>query len=137
MHMLKNLGVHVAGFLLLSLVFMPIFSTAWAVVPPPDTTPKTLTFGNPLKVGSVEELIFLLVDIALQLGVVVAALALIWVGFSYVAARGNPAKVSAAHKALFYTILGIAVLFGSKVIVEIIRGTIEPLAPNLFKQINN
>lgn len=123
---------------ILTMNFVPVHVQADTITNTPNA-PKTPTeipkLENPLKFGSIEGLVTGLVDIALQVGVVVAALSLIWVGFKYVAARGNPKKIEEAHQALLYTIIGIAILFGAKVIVEIIKGTIEPLAPELFKNI--
>lgn len=134
----KKVWSKVIGFLVVVLLCLPIIVSAQVRGTPGPSTATTgpiPTFTNPLKFNSIEKLIFGLVDIALQLGVVVAALALIWVGFKYVAARGNPKKIAEAHQAFLYTIIGIAVLFGSKVIVTIIQGTIEPLAPELFKNV--
>ncbi len=124
----------VAGTIVMLAMLIMLFPQMMMAQGPVNSTPSSAIgkFENPLKVGSIEDLIFALVAIALQIGVVVAALALIWVGFRYVAARGNPEKVKDAHQALLYTIIGIAILFGAKVIVAIIQSTIEPLAPNLF-----
>lgn len=125
--------------LLMSCAVVPVLTQAQSGgTPAPSSSGGTGAIPkleNPLKFGSIEGLVTGLVDIALQVGVVVAALSLIWVGFKYVAARGNPKKIEEAHQALLYTIIGIAILFGAKVIVEIIKGTIEPLAPELFKNI--
>lgn len=88
---------------------------------------------NPLKgINSLEQLILALVDVAVKLGSILAVLAVIWVGFLYVAARGNSNAITDAHQAALYTAIGIAILFGAKVIVEIIKGTLAPLAPGLF-----
>lgn len=124
--------------LLVSCAVVPVLTQADTITNTPgasQTSTSIPKLQNPSKFGSVEGLVTGLVDIALQLGVVVAALSLIWVGFKYVAARGNPKKIEEAHQALLYTIIGIAILFGAKVIVEIIKGTLQPLAPELFRNI--
>ncbi len=81
---------------------------------------------NPLKVDSVDSLISLLVDLALSLGAVLSVLALIWVGVKFILAQGDPGKIADARKQFMYVIIGIALLFGAKVIVEILKATISP-----------
>jgi Type IV secretion system pilin len=100
---------------------------------PSDTIPRTAGTGNsesfiknPLKANDINELMVTIVDVAVKLGIVIAFLALIWVGFQFVVAQGDPGKISDAKTHFFYVIIGIAVLLGAKVIVEIIKGTLSP-----------
>lgn len=46
----------------------------------------------------------------------VAAIMFAWGGFLYLTARGEPAKVSAAHKILIWGVVGIAILLLSETI---------------------
>ncbi len=80
---------------------------------------------NPLKFKSLEDLIKGLVNIALQLGVILAVLALVWVGFKFILAQGNDGKITDAKNSLQWVIIGIAILFGAQIIVEIIKGTLS------------
>lgn len=80
--------------------------------------------SNPLKAKSLEALVNSLVDLALKLGVIVATLAIIWTGFLFIMAQGNGEKISDAREALKWVLIGIAILFSSKIIVEVIRGTL-------------
>lgn len=96
----------------------------------PGTLPKTQTpappigkLQNPLKVGSVQGVVYLAVDIGVWLGVCFAILAIIWVGFQMVLAQGKPEKIEEARKWLLYIIVGLAILISAKVIVEIIKTT--------------
>jgi hypothetical protein len=82
---------------------------------------------NPIKVNSINALVTELVNIAFQIGSVVAVLMIIYSGFKFVMARGNESQLEDAKRIFFYTIIGIAVLFGSKVLAEIIRTTVENL----------
>lgn len=91
----------------------------------PGTTGVLPKITNPLKFKSLEALISGLVSIALQLGVIVAVLALVWVGFKFILAQGNDGKISEAKNALQWVIIGIAILFGAQIIVEIIKGTLS------------
>lgn len=88
-------------------------------------SPEFTPIRNPLRADSLEELVNALVDIALQIGVIVATLALIWVGFLFIIAIGNPSKIEDARQALKWVVIGIVVLFSAKIVIEIIRGTLS------------
>ena len=87
---------------------------------------KKSVIENPLKVKSIDSLVSLLVDIALSLGAVLSVLALIWVGVKFILAQGDPKKLEEARRQFMYVVMGIAILFGAKVIVEILKATISP-----------
>jgi len=81
---------------------------------------------NPLKADNLTDLTLAIVDVAVKLGSFIAFLALLWVGFQFVVAQGKPEKIADARKHFFYVIIGIAVLLGAKVIIEIIKATLSP-----------
>ncbi|MES2470726.1 MAG: TrbC/VirB2 family protein [Patescibacteria group bacterium] len=81
---------------------------------------------NPLKSDSIEELMVDIVSVAIKIGVIIAFLALLWVGFQFIVAQGNSDKISDARKHFFYVIIGIAILFGAEIIVQIIKATLSP-----------
>ncbi|MBP9701868.1 MAG: TrbC/VirB2 family protein [Candidatus Pacebacteria bacterium] len=83
--------------------------------------------SNPLKAefSDIPSLVNGLVKIALQLGTIAAVLALVWVGFKFILAQGNPTEIAKARQALGWVIIGIAILFGAQIIVEIIKGTLS------------
>jgi len=66
-------------------------------------------------------------DILIPIGGVVAALMIMWAGFLYVTARGNPSKIETAHKALTWAVIGAAILLGAWVISQAISATIDQL----------
>lgn len=84
------------------------------------------TLRNPLKVNTVDELLGLAVSAALRIGTFIAVLALMYVGFQFVIARGDETKITAAKTHLWWVVIGIAVLFGATLIVEIIKATLSP-----------
>lgn len=79
---------------------------------------------NPLKVNSIGAVIILAVDIMIYVGISFAILAIIFVGFKFVMAQGNPTEISKAKEWFLYIIIGLAVLISSKVIVEIVQNTL-------------
>jgi type IV secretory pathway VirB2 component (pilin) len=66
-------------------------------------------------------------SIVLPLGGILAILAFIWVGFMYVNARGKPAEIETANRALLYVAIGTTVLLGATVISAVIQNTLNQL----------
>jgi hypothetical protein len=65
-----------------------------------------------------------ILDLITQVGAIIAVILIIWSGFQFIVAQGNPAKLTAAKKSFMTTILGTAVLLGASVIAEIVVKTI-------------
>lgn len=84
---------------------------------------------NPLKGGitSLPELLTVVLNILVQIGIPVIVLAYIWAGFTYVTAFGDTSKIKNAHNILWYTTIGAGVLLGAKAIAMIIQGTLVQL----------
>jgi len=82
---------------------------------------------NPIRANSISELMTLLMDIVVRIGAVVSVFALIYVGYLFVEAMGKPEKIKTARKAFLYTVIGIAILVGAKVITVMIENTINYL----------
>lgn len=102
----------------------------------PTVFPK---IQNPLNkdFSDLPSLINGLVDLALRLGTIIAVLALVWVGFKFIIAQGDPGEIAKAKQALQWVIIGIAILFGAKLITEIIKGTLSNFVDPTKIKINN
>ncbi len=94
---------------------------------PNRTTPSQplIKLQNPLRVDSIEEVIYLGIDILIYIGVAFAVFAIIFTGFKFVWAQGNPKEIDEAKKRFAYIIIGLAVLISSRIIVQIVRNTLE------------
>lgn len=68
-----------------------------------------------------------IVDAVVTVGLPIAALMIVYSGFLFVMARGNPTELGKAKAAFFYAIIGIAIILAAKVLSEVIRGTINAL----------
>jgi nitric oxide reductase large subunit len=99
------------------ITFLSVFSVSFAV--------ESNKLTNPLKVESVQGVIYLAVDIAMYIGVAFSILALIYVGFQFVMAQGNTDKLKEAKMWLLYIIVGLAILISARVIVEILKNTLS------------
>jgi hypothetical protein len=79
---------------------------------------------NPIKASNIQDLIYLIVNIVTYIGMILAILALIWVGFKFIAAQGNSEKLKDARKEFLYVVIGIAILIGAAAITDIIKTTL-------------
>lgn len=96
---------------------------------PSNVCPKG-TICNPLAgkgVDTIPDLIQKILEGALKIGIPLVALAVIYSGFLFVKARGNPEEITHAKEALMYTLIGAAILLGSWAIASMISATITSL----------
>lgn len=84
-------------------------------------------FENPLKVDTITDLLALVLDIVVQVGLVVIVFFIIFAGFTYVTARGNTSKIAQAHNALMATLIGAAIVLGSYAIAKALENTVTQL----------
>ncbi len=104
----------------------------------PGTTPAGVSPGtgkegketlkNPLKFNSLPKLIEAILGGVVQLGAILLAFMLVWVGFLFVVAQGNPEKVSAARSALVWTVIGGLILLGATAISKVIQATVQSIS---------
>lgn len=89
-----------------------------------QTQPSGQTIANPLKYDSLNALLTAVLKAAIQLGSIVLTIAIVWVGFRFVAARGNEEKIRSARAALMWTIIGGLILLGATAIQAVITTTV-------------
>ena len=80
---------------------------------------------NPLAVDSIAGLIQKFVEIFSYFMVILAVLAFIWVGFQFVLAQGKPDKLKELKIWLAYIVVGVAIVIGARIMVNIIINTLE------------
>jgi hypothetical protein len=66
-------------------------------------------------------------DAVVYLGSIFLTLAIIYVGFLFVMARGNEEKIRGARSALVWTVIGGLILLGAKAIGLVISATVTGL----------
>jgi len=82
---------------------------------------------NPIPYNTINAFIKVLLEGVLKIGIPLVALAIIYCGFLFVAARGKPEAITKARDALLYTLIGAAILLGSWAIAELISNTVLEL----------
>lgn len=82
---------------------------------------------NPIDADTFQELVEALLEIVVAIGTPIAILAIIYSGFLFVKARGNSEELVKAKTALMWTIVGVVVLLGARLLATVISGTITEL----------
>ncbi len=99
-----------------------------------NTTTNTSSSQAPEKLDdplgdsvSIEGLLLRLFEIIIYIGIPIVAFFLIWSGFMFITAQGNPEKIETAKSRLLYTIIGAILLLGAWTISQAIKGTVEDI----------
>lgn len=90
-----------------------------------------IKIDNPLAGGvkTLPELLTLIITkIINPIGGIVAVIMIMYAGFMYVTARGDTAKIKAAHNAILYAAIGAAILLGANIMALAIQSTVTSIA---------
>lgn len=86
--------------------------------------------NNPLKgeVNNIYDLVQIILEkIVFPIGAVVAVMFIVYSGFKFVTAQGNPDKIKEARNTFMWSVIGTLILLGAWVIATIIQGTVNEL----------
>ncbi len=94
-----------------------------------NTTNITTKIENPLgnQIDSIPKFIEAIINIVLVVGIPIVVLAIIYTGFLFVKAQGNPEEITKAKNALLYTLIGATLLLGAFVIANAIGKTVDEI----------
>jgi hypothetical protein len=114
-------------FFLSYLFLFPVISFATDTNFDPTNTGGKIAdpLGN--KFADVPALIKTILEGAIKIGIPIVALAIIYCGFLFVAARGKPESLTKAKNALLYTLIGAAILLGAWAIAKMLSATVLAL----------
>jgi|SRR3989344_2910194 len=68
---------------------------------------------NPINATDFRGVVLMITRLLMTIGIPLAAIFIIFTGFKYVAARGDPKAIEEAHKMLLWTLIGTAVIVGA------------------------
>lgn len=85
--------------------------------------------ANPLKYSDLNSLLTAVLNALIQIGSILLTLAIVWVGFRFVAARGNEEAIRSARSALMWTVIGGLILLGATAIQAVITSTVGAITP--------
>jgi TRAP-type C4-dicarboxylate transport system permease small subunit len=86
---------------------------------------STQKLENPITVESIIDLLSAILTIVMVISVPIIVFFLIYGGFSYVTARGNPEKIKEASRAIMYGVIGAVIIMGSFAIVQIVKNLVD------------
>lgn len=85
------------------------------------------TVLNPLGSNSFCGLVKGLLTAAIQIGIPIAVLFIVYAGFKFVLARGSPEKLKEARQNFMWTIIGIAIFLGAWLLASVVANTVNAL----------
>ena len=89
---------------------------------------STVTLQNPLnqaKYGTVGGLIEGFVEILSYIAVLFAVIVIIYIGFRFVLAQGNKDTMNELKDWLLWTVIGVAIVIGARVIIDVVINTLS------------
>lgn len=112
------------------LVFVFFLTLLFAAVDPVLAQPSGLR--NPLEERGITDMTGLLrVVLSAFMAIMfpITVLFIVYTGFLFLTAQGNPAKILEARRYLIYTIIGAILILGSYALSTAIRATVNNIAP--------
>ncbi len=84
---------------------------------------------NPLQGGgSLESFLLNILAFIIRIGTIIVILMMVFVGYKFVVAQGEPAKITEARAMLLWTVVGALILLGSQAIAIGIKATVQALS---------
>ncbi len=121
------------NFILAFVIVFLFFSSLTVLAQVPNTTSTNVVSSqfsklkNPIQSDTIQKFVRNILEGVLKVGVPLVALAIIYSGFLFVTALGNPGKIEEAKKTLTNTIIGAALLLGAWGLSELIVETVKKL----------
>lgn len=85
----------------------------------------TESFKNPLSFTSITDMIVAILNIVIIISTPIVVFFLIYAGFMYVTAQGNPEKLKVASSALLYGIIGGVIILAAIPILTIVKNLVS------------
>ena len=104
--------------------FTGVTSVGGTPTGPADSQKITNPLGN---INSFCGLIKAILQAVISIGIPIAVLFIVYAGFKFVLAMGNPVKLDEARKNLMYTLIGIGIFLGAWLLALVIANTVNSL----------
>jgi len=106
-----------AGFFVWYFVLFGIVGTAQAVE----------VLQNPLKFDRLDQLVAAVLQIVVMVSLPIISLIIVYSGFLFLTAQGNPKKLEGARDNIMYALIGAILVLGAWALAELLANTIEQL----------
>ena len=84
-----------------------------------------MEFNNPITFGTIPDLLITIINVFIVVATPIVIFFLIFAGFKYVMAKGNPEKITEASQSLLYGVIGGVIIFGAIAIMTIIGNVVK------------
>lgn len=88
-------------------------------------------FDTPIGAQNFPELIYNILDAVVKIGAIFVVLFIVYAGFLFVTAQGDPGKIKDAKSILLYTLIGGVILLGAEEIAQIVCNTANDLGAGI------
>lgn len=109
----------------LFILFLPVgnvFAQTRGGGPGPSTELK-----NPIKVDSIQQFLSMLLEVVVKIAGPIVVLMIVYSGFLFIKAQGNPEELTKARQAIMWTVIGAIIVLGAFAISKAIEGTVKDL----------
>jgi|GEM_PF-1189050 len=102
-----------------------------------DTQPSVnleyteINIENPISINSVPELVEKVFEFLIKIGIPLLVVMIVYSGWLYLFARGNPGEIKKAHDMFLYTLIGGAILLSAWAIAQLIHSTLIDLTASI------
>jgi len=86
---------------------------------------ETKALANPLAFPDITSLMQAILNMVIIISTPIVVLFIIYGGFLYVTAQGNPEKLQVANRSLVYGVIGGVIVIGSVAILQIVQNTVN------------
>lgn len=104
---------------------------------PTDSAPSLeymeIEIENPISVNSIPDLVQTILEGLIKIGIPLLVVMIVYSGWLYLFARGDPGKIKSAHDMFLYTLLGGAILLAAWAIAQLIHSTLLDLTASVIK----
>jgi hypothetical protein len=119
-------------YLFYRIAYVALGATLSAIAPLSAVAQST-SYPNPFNVGgvpinTVPDLLFKLVDAFLLILAPIAVVMIVYGGFLFVAAQGNENRLEVARRTILWSVIGLVLILGTKVLSSAIQATICELS---------
>ncbi len=99
----------------------------WCIATPAFAQNNSTGLQNPLKFPDLSHFIEGFLKAIVMIALPLITVFIVYAGFKFIAARGNPGKLSEANKNFQYVILGAILILSAWVLATLIGGTVTQL----------
>jgi cytochrome bd-type quinol oxidase subunit 2 len=112
----------IGGMILLSLFGSVLYPLAAGAAFDPPKIDDNVTTNTPPPTNSVENAINNVMNWFFVIVLIIAVIFLLWAGFLFITAGGDPDKVNTARQNVMYAMVGVAVAVLARGIVSLVQG---------------